>query len=288
MSSPSPFRKLRGAAVDAVWRAAPRRRLQVEATWPLAGWEVDRLAIAWPESYGPQDAGPWVEPLRRELARLLPVDPAEIAQPYPGVVVARFALDDDPHDVAIDYSRSAEVNGEALADSDLYFKTQFPPGADPRVVPGGLPPPDDRLYRYLPRLRRLRDRRRFSRDVYGPEAGEHLGYGERLREVARSKVCLHLPADGCIDAQLVDYMAVGACVVGPVPRTQLPVPLIDGEHVVYARDDLSDLDEVCRRYAEDDDARERLAANAREYFDRHLDGRQLASWYVRTALDRLA
>ena len=38
----------------------------------------------------------------------------------------------------------------------------------------------------------------------------------------------------------------------------------------------------------DDEAREAVAANARDYFDRFLDRRQLGGWYLRNALDRLA
>ena len=66
------------------------------------------------------------------------------------------------------------------------------------------------------------------------------------------------------------------------------MPLVHGENVVHAAEDLSDLVELCEHYVRDDEARERVAANAREFFDRYLDRRQLAGWYLRSALERLA
>jgi Glycosyl transferases group 1 len=308
------LRRLRNAATNAAWLAAPGRRELVGATWPLAGWELDRLVVTWPESYEWEGAGNWVEPLRHEFGRLLRVESGDIAQPYKGIVVVQFALDGEPHVVVIDYSDYPDINQQALGAAQVYFKMQFVPGSDPRVVPGGYPPTYGRLYRYLPRLRRLRDRRRFRHEVYGRfgsgqaadlraravhileeqtrvgyEGGfKPVGYGEYLREVARSKVCIDLPGNGDFCFRLVEYLAVGACVIAPRPRNQLHVPLVSGEHVVHAREDLTDLVELCERYVEDEQARERVATNARAYFDRYLDRRQLASWYLRSVLDRLA
>ena len=307
------LRSLPSAAINAAWLAAPGRRGLARASWPLAGWELDRLSVTWPSAYEWEAARKWVEPLRREFARLVRMQAADIPQPYPGIVVVRMALDDDPHDVVIDYSDYPDLNAEATEAADLYFKMQYVPGADPRVVPGGFPPCHDRLYRYLPRLRRLRDRRRFRHEAYGRFGADYardvrgraveilsgqsrvsyegglkpVGYGQYLREVARSKVCIDLPGNGDFCFRLVEYLAVGACVIGPRPRTQLHVPLVSGEHVVHAAEDLSDLVELCERYVEDDESRERVAVNAREYFDRYIDRRQLAGWYLRTALDRL-
>jgi hypothetical protein len=67
----------------------------------------------------------------------------------------------------------------------------------------------------------------------------------------------------------------------------LHVPLIDGEHVALAREDLSDLVEVCARYVDADGERERLGRQAREFFDRYLHRDQVAAYYLHTCLERL-
>jgi hypothetical protein len=50
--------------------------------------------------------------------------------------------------------------------------------------------------------------------------------------------------------------------------------------VANCASDLSDLGEVCARLARDGPERERIARNARSYFDRYLHRRQLAAYYV--------
>jgi hypothetical protein len=66
------------------------------------------------------------------------------------------------------------------------------------------------------------------------------------------------------------------------------VPLVDGEHLIYAQPDLSDLAPLCANLISDASERERLAANARDYFDRYLTPRQLGAYYVRSLLEALA
>src|SRR5262249_11473417 len=75
-------------------------------------------------------------------------------------------------------------------------------------------------------------------------------------------------------------LAVGACVVKPAPRSRLPVRLVDGVHVVYCADDLSDLGDVSAQLARDEETREAIARNARDFFDRYPHRRQLAQRYV--------
>jgi hypothetical protein len=306
------LRDLPGAARTAAWLVASGGTSALAPTWPLEESERARLEVTWPTRYQWGNARYWVEPLRYGIERLVRLRRSEIRQPYKGIVVMQVAVDGAPHDVVIDYSDYPEVNVEAADATELYFKMQFVPGSDGRVVPGGFTPWHDRIYRYLPHLRRLRDRRRFEHEVYGRfgsswaadvraravrilteqnrvsyEGGlAPVRYAEYLREVARSRVCIDLPGNGDFCFRLVEYLAVGSCVIGPRPRTALHVPLVSGEHVVHAADDLSDLLDLCERYVEDDETRERIATNARSYFDRYLDRRQLAGWYLRNALDR--
>jgi hypothetical protein len=169
------------------------------------------------------------------------------------------------------------------------------------------------VYRYLRVVRALRGRPRFACDVHGRfglrfevetrrrafeilsgrsdfrycgslfryEGGpEKVPYTRYLGEIARSKVCIDLPGKGPLCFRLADYLAVGACVVGPPPAAQLHVPLVDGEHFVSCEADLSNLGDVCARLVREGRERERIARNARDYFDRYLHRRQLAAYYL--------
>ncbi|HXY84304.1 MAG TPA: glycosyltransferase [Gaiellaceae bacterium] len=89
-----------------------------------------------------------------------------------------------------------------------------------------------------------------------------------------------MPGGGDLCNRLVDYLAVGGCVVNPPPRVRLPVPLVDDVHLVHCRRDLSDLGDVCAQLVADDARREEIARNACRFFDRHLDRRRLAGYYL--------
>jgi hypothetical protein len=313
MSPSQRIRRLPGLALNAAWAVAPARRPELSPTWPLDGDAKARIAVRWPAVYEWDRAGLWVDPLRHGIERLVDVEEADVPQPYEGIVVVRLVVDGVEHEVVVDYSDYPVVNDRARAATSLYFKMQWLPSADERVVPGGFPPCYERIYDYVGHLRRRRAQARFEYDVFGRfgagyaqdvrgravamlsgqtrfhyEGGmKPVGYGEYLREVARSRVCIDLPGNGPFCFRLIDYLAVGACVVAPRPPTELHVPLVDREHIVYASEDLSDLVDLCERYVEDDEERERIARNAGDFFDRNLDRGQIAGYYLRTALDRL-
>src|SRR2546422_6483286 len=80
-----------------------------------------------------------------------------------------------------------------------------------------------------------------SADLRYVGGGGVVRYSRFLREVADAKICINLPGDGDLCFRLIDYLAVGACVICPRLRTRLHVPLVDREHIVYTADDLSDL-----------------------------------------------
>jgi hypothetical protein len=77
-------------------------------------------------------------------------------------------------------------------------------------------------------------------------------------------------------------MAVGACIIARKHSSAMPVPLVEGVHIVYAKDDLSDLVDLCRFYLENEKAREALRFNSGEYFDRPYDG---IGWRVITCIN---
>jgi hypothetical protein len=298
-----------GVALEALWKVS----LQAVAhsstpTWPLSPEELKQVTVFWPSQYEWVPSRAWVEPIRRGFAEYVSIEQASIAQPYSGIVLIRVRVRGITHDIAIDYSDYPNVNDECAGRCSLYFKMQFPVDRDTRenVLPGGFVPFRNDLYSFLPHVRHLADQQRYLHDVYGRFGSEFgsevrrnacsllsdqdyfrweggLGvkrYSISLQEIARSKVCIDLPGKGDFCFRLIDYMAVGACIIARKHGSAMPVPLVDGVHVAYAKDDLSDLVDLCRFYLDKEEAREALRRNSREYFDRYLRREQLASYYL--------
>ena len=301
-------------AIDAAPLLGPAQPPPTELTWPLSEADRARLTIRWPQAYRWPEAETWVGPLRHGMNRLVRVLTEDIPQVHRGIVAIKVDVDGETHDVIIDYSDYPDYDSGLLDSAAAYFKMQCPLGAHPRVLPGGFGPASERIYRYLPRLRSLRDQRAFAYDVYGRfsigyatetrrkaiellrsqdrfayEGGAKvISYPGYLKEIARARICIDLPGNGAICFRQVDYLAVGACVIGPKPAIALPVDLRDGEEIVYTEPDLSDLVHLCEQYLGDERERERIAANARAYFDRCLDRNQLGAYYLNTMLSALA
>jgi hypothetical protein len=296
-------------AQDFVWKISPPdRRESTSSTWPIDPERLADVSVIWPSEYEWQPSRIWVESLRRGLAKHVQVERSWIAQPYPGIVLIQIRNRGAIQDVALDYSDYPLVNQACAARCSLYFKMQFPCSGEvpARVLPGGFVPFRSDIYRLLPHIRRLADRRKYSYDVYGrfgPEFAKDIrckaysllsnqnyfrwagslhtkSYPLSLQEIARSRICIDLPGSGDFCFRLIDYMAVGACIIARRHKTTLHVPLVDGEHIVYAKEDLSDLVDLCRFYLENDEAREALRRNSRAYFDRYLHRDQLAGYYL--------
>jgi hypothetical protein len=311
---PETYRQL---LIDASWSLS---RAPAEATplsWPLDPSMVARAEVRWPTTYEHARAGSRLERILRDpLATLVRTVPAQIPQPHQGIVVIRVEIAGSTHDVVIDYWDYTHINEDAERQCSLYFKVNHRREgyASKKVVPGGYFQPRPQLLRFLHRLRSLRERRDFSFDVYGrfslqfaPEirsaavdlllhqqrfryAGglKKVRYTEYLREVARAKVAVDLPGNGPFCYRLIDYLAIGTCVVARRHDAVLHVPLVDRQHIVYAEPDLSDLVELCDYYVRHDDEREAIARQSRVFFDRYLAWRQLAAYYLYTCLRRLS
>jgi hypothetical protein len=128
---------------------------------------------------------------------------------------------------------------------------------DPNIVPGGFVS-YPALYEFLPHVR-ARGSGGSKFDVYG-RFGKEFGveirgsaieklkaqrlfrytgtwdtvrYSRSIMEVAQSKVCVDLPGQGAFCFRLVDYLAVGACIIAYPHANRLPVPLVHGQHIVY-------------------------------------------------------
>jgi len=273
------------------------------------------MRIVWPTSYDWPDAQRWVGSLITGFQAHVPVSFADLPQPYDHIVVAHLELDGSRHEIAIDYGDRSELNDDCRDRAALYFKMQFLDegyGTE-SVVPGGFPPSWPSLYGYLGRLRRTRARQEFSTDVYGRfTAGwaaeirsravrllreqrafryqgglEVLRYSRYLSEIAQAKVCIDLPGVGDLCFRLIDYLALGSCVIGPRPSTRLHAPLTHGVNIVHCASDLSDLVPLCEHYLAQHEERERIAQAAQAHFDRYLEKTQWATYYLRTASEQL-
>jgi glycosyl transferase family 1 len=268
--------------------------------------------VRWPTTYEWAPAAKWVDGLRAAISAHVQVTSFEIEQPYEGAVLFEVELDGHRHAVTIDYFDSDRLLDPVLANSALIFKMQYRSGGydNPRVLPGGYVPARLHLTRYLPALRHLRDRCNPVYDVYGRfglgyateyrraavealQSQQRFGYegslkilpyAAYLREAARSRVCLDLPGNGDMCHRLVDYLAIGCCVVRPAPFTRLPVQLTDGVNIRYVQRDLSDLVDVCAELVADPARCTEIGLDARDYYDRYLRAEQLAGYY----LDRCA
>lgn len=278
----------------------------------------DEVSIRWPRRYNHRLSRSFGNQVREGLRRIAPFEFADVRQPNHGVVFAFEAvIDGRSYRIGFDSTDSNAVRKDAGTEYDLYLKAQFNRDGyeSPNVVPAGYPIPRVDTYLDIAGLRSLADKRDFQFDVYGrfgvapnrrnsdirekaikllAEAqftcfSGRLGrvpYAEFMREIAQSQVCIDLPGHGFLCYRLVQYMAVGACVISPPNKNRLPVLLEDRVNIVYTKPDLSDLVELCRYYCANDEERDRIAANSRSYFDRHLHRDRLVEFYLDTIRDR--
>ena len=307
----------KGLALEAVWKfTAHSKSTTGNPTWPLDPQDRANMRVKWPSRYGWSPATKWVEPLRHGLAKHVTTELADVPQPFEGIVMIQVMVRGIRHNVAIDYSDLPNINESCARTCPLYFKMQFSVLGYPfsNVFPGGFVSNSETIYQYLSRIRAIADKNSRSYDVYG-RFGLDFGavirrracsllaeqdsfrwqgglqikrYSLALLEIARSKICIDLPGKGDFCFRLIDYLAVGTCIIGLKHRTVLHVPLVDREHIVYVKEDLSDLVDLCRFYLKDDTARQALHRNSRSFFDKYLHRDQLAAYYLRCCLDRLS
>jgi hypothetical protein len=296
------------------WRSARPYATPEKISFPLDENQLRHSGIRWPRNYEWDGVRTFVQDLQVGLGRFVTVENAEIPQPYIGIVIIQVQVKGRLFDVVIDYSDYADIiQEEALRQSVVYFKMQFrADGYDSaryntkKLVAGGYVPGASSLYSYVRSLRSAADQSAKVFDVYGRfglrfsreirrkavgllraqtcfryEGGEkRVRYSRSLAEASLSRICVDLPGNGPLCTRLVDYLGVGACIIGPRHRTILHVPLEDRQHLVYCTSDLSDLVPLCVEYLQSRDSRNELVRNSRLYFDRFLHRDQLAAYYL--------
>ena len=306
---------IRDRTVELALNTLAQRPAAINEAWSVAPAELQEVSIRWPETYQWPEARLWVDQLLRGFRQRVPLEFAPLPQPYKGTVLFQLVVRNRSHDVAIDYSDYPEINDESAAVAAVYFKMQHLRAGYERdnVLPGGYVPDSRKMYLQLPRLRRIRDRRDFAYDVYGRFSTEFAGATRRraveilsaqkdfkfeggmskvshanfLKEVAHARICIDLPGQGDFCFRLVNYFAVGACVVAARHGNILNAPLVDRVHIAYAKDDFSDLVELCEFYLENDAAREAMCIKSRQFFEENLHIDNLTNYYLRSCLDRL-
>jgi hypothetical protein len=320
LKSSSTYKNL---AIDAAWRMRRPPAAPPALTWPL---DADRLAgviARWPTSYlsgalGLQPAGQSrmarrLSSLRFAMSRMVETEIVDIPQPYKSIVLIEVMVDGTPYEVAIDQSPYLGVNDECAERCLLYFKRHHRLEVYPHanVLPGGFAPlKHEALHGHLHHLRRTNRQRHdvyarfsphFSPEIRGSalqrlaaqtrfafEGGNQLVmYSQYLRDIAGSRVCIDLPGEGPFTYRLVEYLAVGSCIVAYPHKARLHVPLRDREHIAYTKEDLSDFVELCDYFLRHPVERQRLAANAQSFFDRYLHRDQLAAYHLHSILARV-
>lgn len=303
-------------AVERYWQLFPRGAVDpVTLTWPVDRAALGSVTVRWPNdaSYVWKPRKIWGDQVRDALRRFVRVEETDLAQPYQGVINFEFVRRDRSHRVMVETSDYAPLNEAAYRDADLHFKMEFALegyGTRERLLPGGYINNDAAIYHYLPRLRALRDqappihdvhgrfglsleKRRRPMDIlrastrfrfYGGQG--KVRYRRFLEEVARSRVCIDLPSMSSITFRMVDYLAIGSCIVGPPHTNRLLMPFENGVHCAYCRPDYSDLEAVCEHYLTHEAERQALVRNSRAFFDAYAHRDQLASYYLHHCLAR--
>jgi hypothetical protein len=306
------LKRIDDLSLELLWKFGNEHRSQPSTpTWPLPDALHSDLVITWPTVYRMNETRKWMQHLIAGLSKIVRVEFAPIPQDscFDGCIVTHFEYRGESHRVVIDHwDYEDRICYPALNDATIYFKMQHlrEGYGDRRIVPGGYTVSLRDQYRYLDKLRNECDTKPKLYNVYGrfglrfgvetrqralsllTEASD-LGFvggtqfvrtSRYLREMARSKIGIDLPGNGDLCFRLIDYLSVGVCIVSPRPKVELHEPLVDGKHVVFCKDDLSDLVPICRRLLADDEERNRIANNARDYFDKYIHRDQLARYYL--------
>lgn len=297
-----------GRAVDAYWRWQGAGASEpASLTWPLDRELLREAAIIWPAVYEWAPFRHWGEQLRSALSRFVPTTIGDVPQPYKGVIVFTLTHRGRRFRINVEVSDYLDLNEAAYDHGDLHFKMQYRLegyGERDRLVPGGYLNNHPDMYAFLPRLRALRDEAPPLYDVHGRfglsfqvrraalgilgassafrfQGGQTtVRYGSFLREITRANICIDLPGYGPLTFRLIDYLAIGSCVIGPPHLARLHVPLEDRVHIAYCQPDYSDLEELCIYYLTHDVERRQLVEASRRFFDTYLHRDQLAAYYL--------
>jgi hypothetical protein len=309
----------RGASIPSVMRGLRWNLMGhcVPAGAPAPGSRRE-LTVELPTEYDATDAHWFMRSIVRGFEALATVERVAIPQRGLGIVIGRARIGQGAGagslSFAIDFFDESRIDADVAAEVDLYFKLQYDRAGYglAHVVPGGYVQPRQEPYDQFCRLRPW-GREHPGDRVYGrfgtqygegprrravellegrPALGYRgglgvVGYVQSLQEAAAAAVCVDLPGRGAFCYRLVDYLAVGACVVAAPHPNRLPVELEDRVNIVYTREDMADLPDLCEELLGDEAERRRIGDAAAGYFDRHLHYLPFAERYLAMIGERL-
>ena len=284
-------------------------------SWELNSHLLRSSEIIWPSSYTWPHADKWMNQIQKGLATHVTLRESNTRPLSCSEFIVPLTLKTNNKEIllAIDYSDYTDIDEEIAAKVSCYFKMQYRKEgyAQSSVIPGGFVCNDPAVYNYASALRDEKSENRF--DLYGRFSVElgrdtrtrainllraqnkfqfegdltRIRYSKFVEESYHSRLCLDLPGNGAFCFRLLDYFALGCAVISPTHKNRLHVPLIEGKHIVYCKEDLSDLVEVAANTLNDPMKLARLRKNCREYFDRYLHCEQLAAYYLYTCYSHL-
>ncbi|HEY5602610.1 MAG TPA: glycosyltransferase [Gammaproteobacteria bacterium] len=103
-----------------------------------------------------------------------------------------------------------------------------------------------------------------------------------LQELARCKIVLNFRGGGWDTMRYWEVPAVGSFMISQQPQFNIPNNFVNEQHVVFCRDDLSDLLELCGYYLKNNEARERIAANGKNHLLQYHTDVKRAEYIMQT------
>lgn len=93
-----------------------------------------------------------------------------------------------------------------------------------------------------------------------------------LQELSACKIGLNFRGVGWDTLRFWEIPAVGGFMISQKPQIIIENDFTDGENLVYCKDDLSDLTDLCDYYLKNDEKRRKIAQNARRHIEQfHTD-----------------
>lgn len=107
-----------------------------------------------------------------------------------------------------------------------------------------------------------------------------------LRELSASKIACNFRGVGWDTMRYWEIPAVGAFMVSQKPQIVIPNNFVDGRHVAFCRDDLTDFKDKLDYYLKHESEREELAAAAYQHLMTHHTHLHRASYFLEILRDR--
>ncbi|HEY0719654.1 MAG TPA: glycosyltransferase [Gammaproteobacteria bacterium] len=108
-----------------------------------------------------------------------------------------------------------------------------------------------------------------------------------LRELSASKIACNFRGVGWDTMRYWEIPGVNTFMVTQRPGIIIPDNFVDGEHVVYCKDDLSDFLQLLDYYLQHETEREEIAANGHRHLLQHHTHRQRADYFLSVVQERL-